>query len=267
MKESQFMLNHVKQSFEQTQKHFNCGNNYVVITPQHIEEALKPYGFTSTGVIGSKARHSDKEGFQRTVARYRSGDAFDIDGLQFDLIYVSKHLGRGRDEFRLGLYRGACANQWNFGELFEVIRFRHFGNPFIEIADAIERLIAQRQKAIETINAMKARTMTAREAIDMAKRALEIRFQGISTSRMPEPGLMLTARRVEDEGIDAFSVMNTIQENLARFEIGYRAIQKGKDNRPDREVVRYLRPMKDSSESKMDLDSALWDITTQLIAA
>lgn len=255
----------VTTSYVQDQRHAQVTERYQPIQAASVGNALSERGFELTGIITGKGRHADKLDFQRTIARYRSKDTFDIAGLSLDIIYISKHLGRGCDELRLGLYRGVCANQWAVGTLFEMIRFRHTGNPLDDIANGISQVLAQRSKLVDTVKAMQSKVLTPNEIDALCKTYADIRLQGKANVIDVNHRSLATVHRADDAKLDLFTVANVLQENVIRMPLQYRIESTDSRGQP---IVRNqsTRRFRESSSQLVDLNGQMFDAAMQLVA-
>ena len=252
-------------SYLQTDRHAQVSEKFQVIQPAMIGAALAENGFDLVSVITGKSRHADKTDFQRTISRYRSNDTFEIEGLSLDLIYISKHMGRGCDEFRLGFYRGTCANQWAVGSLFEIVKFRHSGNPLVDLQDAIVRILNQRVKLIDSIKRMQNTMLDSNAIANLAKKYAEMRLEG--KENILDIGYKSLARvhRADDAKLDLFTVANVLQENIVRGVLPYRLNTVDSNGNPS---VRNMttRRFKESSLELVDLNGRMFDAALSMAA-
>lgn len=255
----------VSGSFMQDTRHANVSERFQVIQPASVGAALAEKSFNLVSCITGKGRQADKLDFQRTISRYRCTNAFEVEGLSLDIIYISKHLGRGCDELRLGLYRGVCANQWAVGTLFEMIRFRHTGNALDDIQTGIAAVLSQRTKLIETIQKMQGRILTASEIEALAKRYADIRLEGKDNVIKADFRKLATVRRAADQFPDLFTVANVLQENTVRYPLAYdiNAVD-GQGNPYARHMT--TRRLRESSAQLVDLNGKLFDAAMELVA-
>jgi hypothetical protein len=252
-------------SYLQTERHTQVSDKFQVIQPAAIGNAMNERGFSLVSCITGRSRHEDKKDFQRTIARYRSNDVFQIEGLSLDIIYISKQLGRGCDELRLGLYRGACANQWAVGTLFELIKFRHTGNPLEDIQTGIAAVLNQRTKLVETIQKMQNRILTVGEIEALAKKYSEIRLEDKSNVLKVDFRRLAQVRRKDDAFTDLFTVANVLQENVIRFPLAYDIQAHDGQGNP---YVRHMttRRLRESSSQLVDLNGKMFDAAMELVA-
>lgn len=255
----------VSGSYMQTERHANVSEKFQVIQPAAVGNAMAEKGFSLVSCITGRGRHSDKVDFQRTISRYRSNDIFEIQGLSLDIIYISKHLGRGCDELRLGLYRGVCANQWAVGTLFDLIKVRHTGNPAEDIQTGIAAVLSQRGKLIETIQKMQAKVLTVAEIEALAKRYADIRLEGKENVIRVDFKRLARVHRQDDAKLDLFTVANVLQENVVRHPLAYDIpATDGQGNNYVRHMT--TRRLRESSSQLVDLNGKLFDAAMELVA-
>ena len=256
----------VTTSYMQNQRHSLVSQKYQPIQAASVGQALNEKGFTLVSCMTGKARQEDKASHQRTIARYRHNDDFEIQGLKLDIIYISKHMGRGCDEFRLGFYRGVCANQWAVGTLFANVRIRHNENALVAINNGLAEVLAQRQKLIETIQKMQSIQLNGTQIAELAKKFTEIRLEGKTNIVDTNWESLARVHRLEDQKTDLFTVANVLQENIVNAPLQYRV------NSTDASGVSYIRNMttrqlKESSTQLVELNSKMFDAAMELMAA
>lgn len=255
----------VSGSYLQTDRHALVSDKFKVIQPAAVGNALAEQGFSLVSCLTGKGRQEDKVDFQRTIARYRSNDPFDIKGLSLDIIYISKHLGRGCDELRLGLYRGVCANQWATGTLFDIIRFRHSGNALEDIQTGIAAVLSQRAKLIETVQNMQGVQLNAGQIEELCKKYADIRLNGKPNVIKVDFRRLATVRRAEDSFADLFTVANVLQENVIRYPIPYDVDTVDGQGNP---YVKHMttRKLRESSAQLVELNGAMLDAAMSMVA-
>lgn len=250
-------------SYVQDNKHLTKSERFQVIQPAMIGQVLSDHGFELVHLKTAKAKQADKQDFQTTVARYRSRDAFEVEGLSLDLIFKVPHL-YGSLVGVLGLFRGVCSNQLNVGRHFETIKVRHSGTPLEDLNQLIPALVAQREKLIETVRIMQTRDVTPSEIIELAKQTAMVRLAGVDNAYNINFQDLITPRRQEDLKSDLFSVMNVIQENLIRYGVRY---QTHREVEGQRTLVRnqVARRVNEASVRAIDLNGSVWDLASQLL--
>lgn len=252
-------------SYLQTEKHPSRTERYHAIQPASVGSVLAEKNYSLISLITGKPKHLDKANFQRTISRYRSNEAFEIDGLNLDIIYVGNHMGRGCDELILGFFRGVCANQWNVGTKFEVVKVRHSANATQVIAEGIDKLLEQKAKLIETIEKMRSIQLTNEQVIELAKQFAAIRLDGVKDLVTVDHMSLLQLQREQDKSLDLFTVSNVLQENALRGRINYTVNSRDKNGNP---TVRSMttRLVKESSSKMVDLNGQFFDAALKLVA-
>jgi hypothetical protein len=256
----------ISTSFVQDKTHLTKSARFVTVQPSAIAEVLKDHGFDLVGLKTGKGRKEDRLNHQTTIARYRSTDNFMAEsGLFMDIMFKIPHL-TGKLEARLGFFRGVCANQWNAGKLFEIIRLAHIGNVLNELNDAIPSLVMQRKDLIETIRMMQARDVSAPEMAQLAQATSQARMLGIDGALAVQPQDLLIPRRLEDRASDLFTVTNVLQENAQRFGIRYQTQSLNKDQQL---ITRNMvsRKVNENSVRAIELNASIWDAASQLLTA
>ena len=258
-------LGHVSGSYLQTEKHAVVSERFQVIQPAAIGAALALKGFELVSSMTGKAKHEDKRDFQTTTTRYRSKDLFQIEGLNLDIIHRSKHLGRGQDEIRIGFFRGACANQWAMGQLFNILKFRHTGDALDNVSQGLDGLIMQRDQLVKSIELMQNTPVSVPMALELAKRFAALRLEGMDNVLEVDFKRLLKVRRSDDQKTDLFTVSNVVQENITRIGLGYTV--KSIDA-VGRTSVRSMttRAIPDNSGRLVDLTGTMFDAAMQFVA-
>lgn len=255
----------VTTSYLQADKHSSRSERYHAIQPASVGSVLAQKGYNLISLITGRAKHEDKANFQRTISRYRSNEPFEIDGLSLDIIYVGNHMGRGCDELILGFYRGVCANQWNVGTNFEVVKVRHSANANQVLSEGIDKLLEQRAKLIETIQKMRSTQLTSEQVIELAKKFATIRLGDVKDIVSIDHTALLQVHRDEDKPLDLFTVSNVLQENALRSRISYTVHSKDKHGNS---TVRNMtsRIVRESSTKMVDLNGQFFDEALKLVA-
>lgn len=253
-------------SFTQDQKFTTKSERFVAIQPSKIAEVLLDHNFDLVHLKTGKSKNPDRANFQTTTARYRSKDAFEIDGLNLDIIFKVPHL-YGALQGVLGLFRGTCANQLNVGKHFEHVKVKHVGNPYDELNSLIPYLVAQRSKLIETVQCMRAREVSQDELRGLARRIAQARLSNSSAEIFNiNSDSLLKIRRQDDTKADLFTAFNVIQENIIRHGVSYQTISTDK-NGITRSRFLNTKKLNEQSVAAIDLNGTIWDLATDLLTA
>lgn len=255
-------------SFVQNQRHVSKSERFVPVQPSQISDVLLGHGLRLNHLKTGKARLNERADHQTTIARYVADDSQDIvkaigQGSTLDLLVKAPHL-TGCVEFRLGFFRGSCANQWNAGKLMARVKVRHTGDCLDEIDRAIPALIAQRDEMIGTIRQMQERQVNAFELAELAKTVAGIRLDGVEDLNRVLMTDLIQPRRADDRQTDLFSVANVLQENALRYGIRY---EVNSHDKRGRETVRHMhsRPVVETTGRAVDMTGSIWEAAAALL--
>jgi hypothetical protein len=197
------------------------------------------------------------------VARYRSKNALQIDGLYSDIVVKVPHL-YGAVEAFLGTYRQICANGLAVGFKFASFKVKHLGNPLIELDRLIPGLVAQNTAMQRDIELMQRYILTSSEVSDLALKAARIRLDGLETTIHDiDATTLYVPRRVGDQKRDLWTVFNVIQENLMRSTFRYRILRTV--NNEARVYNASTRRMRENSVAAIELNRKLWDLALERV--
>lgn len=257
-------------SFVQDQRHTTKTETFVPIQPAALAELMAAFGFDLVHLKTGRARLADRAAHQTTLARYRSKDAFGVNGSFYDILIKVPHL-YGAIEARAGFFRGVCANQWNSGDLFDRIKVRHVGDPVSQLNALIPKLVSQREAYVDLIKSMQAKDVSPNQLVELAKEVAHLRLaDNKSVIKSVQYENLLKVRRPEDNQSDLFTVINVIQENVMRYGIKYQietTDQLGLTtvrNQVARPVMR-TRQGEIETVRSMELNGSIWDVATKLL--
>ena len=114
----------------------------------------------------------------------------------------------------LGMYRQVCSNGLiAFDKQAESTKIRHIETDYNNLPRILASVNNKVDKVLERFGILQNKNLTIEEAVKFARQAAQLRFSDndISETTVNE---LLAVNRVEDEGMDLWSVFNRIQENL-----------------------------------------------------
>lgn len=257
-------------SFVQDQRHLSKTETFQAVQPSMLAEVMSSFGFDLVHLKTGRARLADRAAHQTTLARYRSRDAFGVNGSFYDILIKVPHL-YGAIEARAGFFRGVCANQWNSGDLFDRIKVRHVGDPVSELNSLIPKLVSQREAFVDLIKSMQAKDVSPSQLVQLSKDIAHLRLaDNKSIVKNVQYENLLKVRRSEDNASDLFTVINVIQENVMRHGIKYQVETTDQNgiaylrNQVARPVMR-TRQGEIETVRSMELNGSIWDIATKLL--
>jgi len=251
----------ISTSYLQDQKHAQVSDRYNVIQAASVGEVMAQHGLDLISLSTGRAKHEDKKDFQRTLSRY-AGPTIG-DGVRLDIIYDSKHMGRGVDKILLGIYRMVCTNGLFVGTNFFKYEVRHSGQTYETLNAGISQALAMQTKLAELISKMQGINLNNEQiqtfALDAVKlltpeNAVQVRHR------------LLNVRRIEDQGSDLWTVFNVIQENAVQGK-SVRYTLAGQDEN-GRDTVRHMsvRALRPNSGRDADFNQGLFDLAARLAA-
>ncbi len=260
----------VTTSFVQGSRHASKSERFVPVKPSQISDVLADHGLFLNHLKTGKARHEDRADHQTTIARYVAAESSDMvraigAGSSLDLLVKAPHL-TGCVEFRLGFFRGTCANQWNMGTLFANVKVRHAAGCLEEINRLIPSLVGQRDRLIAKIGEMQSRQVTPHQLAGLATRVAELRLAGVENVTRVRTADLVQVRRADDRQNDLFSVANVLQENAVRYGLRYELRSQNNEGRP---ITRHMstRPVIDTTATGVELTGSIWEQAAALLAS
>ena len=249
-------------SYVQDQKHSKVSDRFNVIQASSVGDAMASHGLSLVSLSTGRAKHADKADFQRTLSRYRGPEI--ADGVFLDIVYSSKHMGRGVDCLYVGIFRSVCTNGLFTGTSFFQHNVRHSGNTYDNLNLGIAAALGMQGKLADTIKRLQGIVLTPEQRELLALEAVKL--------LTPEKALQVKHRllkstgRIEDSGLDAWTSYNVIQENgMQGNNIAYtlnRTDLLGRDN------VRHMaaRPIKTNSVKDAEFNQGLFDAVLKIAA-
>jgi len=214
--------------------HESCSEKYSLVSTRRVAERLITSGWQ---LIGGKQGGSRIEGMQNFTRHsvllalpHLHDEAL---GVQPYISFQNAHAGRGSAKTRVGLYRGACANEVMFSALVEVkFRARHMGAAEESIMDAIGLVACRMPEVLQQAREWSKFDTTLDQRVELAEAGLTARFgEDRAKWAVSLDAVIHNVRRDEDTGRDLWTSLNVIQENILRpFQKGQINEKTGKRN-------------------------------------
>src|ERR1700722_2404306 len=247
----------ISSSYLQENRHDKVSPKFKVVTPAVVGEAMVNHGLQLASLSTGKGRHEDKKDFQRTLSRYRGPQI--SDGVHLDIIYDSKHMGRGCDRILLGVYRMICTNGLFVGMNFFKFDVRHNGNTYDSLHLGIDAALKMKHQLSQVIANMQGIELNPIQQGAMALEACRL--------LVPEHGVdvhhrLLVANRVEDRKNDLWTTYNVIQENAMQGRLTYRLPKIENEVTTLRQMS--ARKIKPNSGKDAGFNQGLFDIAEKM---
>jgi hypothetical protein len=202
----------------------NTSDKYAHISTEKIIDDMQLLGW---GVVDAKQVKARKgEGYQKHLVVFRNNDiqitAEDGDNVFPQILLTNSHDGKNAFTFTAGLFRMVCENGLVVSSReFENMKIRHYGYSFEELQDTIKAMVEKLPLTVESLNKFRQVELSQEQALDFAKRALEVRLGELDNIQIDYQDL-LTPTRSEDRGNDLWSVYNVIQEKVIHGMFNYK---------------------------------------------
>jgi hypothetical protein len=152
---------------------------YAHIPTDKIIDDMSALGWNVVDAKEVKARKS--VGFQKHLVVFRNNDiqitAEDGDNVFPQILLTNSHDGKNAFTFTAGLFRMVCENGLVVSSReFENMKIRHYGYSFEELQNTIKSMVEKLPLTVESLNKFRAVELGQEQALDFAKKALELRF-------------------------------------------------------------------------------------------
>lgn len=197
---------------------------YAHISTEKIIDDMQLLGW---GVVDAKQVKARKgEGYQKHLVVFRNNDiqitAEDGDNVFPQILLTNSHDGKNAFTFTAGLFRMVCENGLVVSSReFENMKIRHYGYSFEELQETIKAMVEKLPLTVESLNKFRQVELSQEQALDFAKKALEVRLGDLDNIQIDYQDL-LTPTRSEDRGNDLWSVYNVIQEKVIHGMFNYK---------------------------------------------
>ena len=223
----------------------HTSEKYSHIPTYQVIEDMKVLGWEVTTCTEIKSRKNI--GFQKHLVVFRNNDVIingkDGDDMFPQILLTNSSDGKNAFTFRCGLYRLVCSNGLVIStQEFSNMRIRHYGYDFSELQKTITGIIEQLPLTIESMNKFKQIELEEEQILELAKRAIEVRFGHEETNRIQiDYNEFIKATRPEDEGNGLWEVFNRIQEKVLDGDFNYSA---GGKSRKARKIKNFQQDIK-----------------------
>lgn len=244
-----------------TRPYEGVSTSYVFIPTQPILEGLQSKGWYIKDVRQTNSRSVERAPFARHMIRMRQGGGAIQDprgcALYPELVLVNGHDGTATYRLYAGLFSFLCLNGLVVGSVFAGASIRHSG--FQATLSAVQggaaRIEAEELPHLKaSVQRMAQRMLTRVEMVSFASSALDLRYRGVPPLLTTEQ--VLTRHRPEDQGQDAWTIFNVVQENI---------LSKNHDSRSFTGRRSHIRGVKAIKE-QITINRGLWDFAEKLAA-
>jgi len=206
--------------------------HYTHIPTERVIDDMKVLGWSVCDAKEVKARKSSTMGFQKHLVVFRNPE-LSITGQNGDdvhpqILVTNSHDGKNSFTFNSGLFRMICENGLVISTVdFGSVKIRHMGYDFEELQTQIKMMVEELPLTVESMNRMESTELGQKEALSLAKEAMDIRF-GEEKAKELEFNWeeILEPTRPEDIAQSLWHVFNVIQEKIINGNFTYRSNNK-----------------------------------------
>jgi len=178
-----------------------------------VVKQLNDAGWFVSSYKQVKAHDSAKQQFKGYQATYTNQNFPSLNN-EGSLTLVQRNSKDGLKPFtfNIGFYRIVCTNGLIVGkDLFTPVHVKHIGDLPGQVKEIVHQATNVLPNVYERVNAMQDRVLTDDEALELASKAAQLRFDDKNTIN---PFSLLLTRRHADQGNSLWKVFNRVQENL-----------------------------------------------------
>ena len=246
-------------------KRDGLSDRYVPLHTADLLPVLADYGYHPVQAAQKRSRTANPEHSMHMLAFAKDGDAGE-GGMRGEIVLYNSHDGTGAVKLFAGAFRFICSNGIVAGDGFQS-RTYHNRSAMSSFEEVLRDTVGKLPDMMTQIERLRQITLTPGEALSFAKQAVLTRWDQYDGT--PKRGVyaldttaadVLKVQRIGDEGIDAWSVFNRIQEGVIRGNAFIKSIVDV-DNNPNG-VMRKARPVSSIKEHQR-INTELWNLTEE----
>ena len=198
-----------------SEPHFDVSDKYHFIPTIDVIEEIRANNWYPVNVSVANVRDEEKEGFQQHCVRFRHfEDLLNPKDNAVELLLFNSHDRSKAFSISAGIFRFVCANGLVVSDsVFESYKIKHLGDRDNDVAAAVAKITAIKEKLIEKIKTLSSIQLSNVEKESFAKLSIPLRFEKHLEVDYND---LLIPHREEDYKDDLYTVLNIIQENLIR---------------------------------------------------
>ena len=198
-----------------SEPHSEVSDKYHFIPTIDVIEEIRANNWYPVNVAVANVRDEEKEGFQQHCVRFRHfEDLLNPKDNAVELLLFNSHDRSKAFSISAGIFRFVCANGLVVSDsVFESYKIKHLGDRDNDVAAAVAKITAIKEKLIEKIKTLSSIQLSNVEKESFAKLSIPLRFEKHLEVDYND---LLIPHREEDYKDDLYTVLNIIQENLIR---------------------------------------------------
>jgi hypothetical protein len=202
--------------------HGSRSDRYTYIPTSEILAGLMAEGFQPFSVMQGGTRDAEKKGFTKHLIRLRHQGTVGVEvgGTFPEIVLLNSHDGTSSYRLMGGLYRLICSNGMVVADtMISDVRIPHKGDQQAAVIDGCITLLDEIPRVMDSVQTMRALTLSPAEQSAFAAAALVARYDGEQAPITPDQ--VIRARRAADSSPSLWHVFNRAQENLTQGGVRY----------------------------------------------
>jgi hypothetical protein len=240
-------------------------DRYVALHTADLLPVMADYGYFPTQAAQKRSRKAEgAEHAHHLVAFSHRSDICDADAKEFrsEIVLYNSHDGTGAVKLHAGAFRFICSNGIIAGDGFSSVVY-HNRSAIYGFEEMLRSTVANLPKMMEKIERMRSTTLTHDQAFSLAANGVLTRWDSYNPD-VAKTGCYAVAQttkdallptRKEDEGYDAWKVLQRVQEAVIRGNAMVRSVSA---THPQG-VMRKARPI-NSVKKAIEINQQLWDV-------
>jgi hypothetical protein len=241
-------------------------DRYISLNTSDVLPIMADYGYLPTQAAQKRSRKADPMHAAHMLAFSKTTDIAETGDIRPEIILYNSHDGSGSVKLFAGAFRFICSNGIVAGEGFQS-RIYH-SKALTGFEEMLRNTVATLPELMGRIDRMRGVSLTTGEAYDMAIAGVATRWSDYTGQPKGAYAVAQTVkdvmqvRRLGDEGYDAWTVFNRIQEGVVRGNAMIRSITE----QHPQGVMRKARPVNSIKEA-VRINTELWNIADEFVSA
>ncbi len=198
--------------------HYKVSDKYHFIPTIDVIEEIKSHHWYPVSVSEAGVKDEAKQGFQQHCVRFRHfEDLLHPQDNAVELLLFNSHDRTKSFSIAAGIFRFVCANGLVISDsVFESYKIKHLGERDNDVAHAVAKITAVKEKLIDKIKILSSIQLSQSEKESFSKLSIPLRFEEHLEVNHKD---LLIPHREADYKDDLYTTLNVIQENLIRGNI------------------------------------------------
>lgn len=252
-----------------TTKRDTLSERYAPLHTADLLPVLADYGYQPVQAAQKRSRNGGAEHAMHMLAFTNAHNIGTATDLRSEIVLYNSHDGTGSVKLFAGAFRFICSNGIVAGDGFQS-RTYHNHSAMRGFEEVVRNTIDMLPAMMDKIELLRNTMLDRGEAYDMAVKGVATRWDSYSLDNPANKGSFAVAKtvtdvlqpqRIGDEGMDAWTVFNRIQEGVIRGNAFIRSVTAQNPNG----TMRKARPIQAIAEHQR-INTELWSIAEEAIA-